>query len=463
MKKIIIILISLLVVLSACSSKLTNEEIMEKVLEKLENINTYKYEMKTNSDSDMTIFGQEVKVISEAIAKGKVDNENSNMKIETITKSESDGTKTETTEIKYTINGINYFKSGGKWYKMKVEADSKIKKTENQLEQIKEYMESGDIQILSKEDISDDIKNYLDSKLYYVVKINVDVKKLSETALQDNQALIENSEIDSTDVIKSSSVIYWINKKTFNIEKAKIDMVIDMDIELMKIASDTSIEIEFKDINEDVEIILPDEAKDARDYEEVLKEMTEGLGDMFGNLADKMENDDIDTGRNTNSGGTTISSTECENEMDEWEIKYCYWDLAVQEKDVEFCKKSIGTEFNCMLGVDKVKPIDLNKMIEVCENIEIDWKRMDCFDQVAKLKKNLELCNRSEFPISCLRKVDEKKDYNILELTTFCEGYDDQVEKEDCFYDIAMHRNDASLCDKITDKEWNKFCLEDLA
>ena len=104
--------------------------------------------------------------------------------------------------------------------------------------------------------------------------------------------------------------------------------------------------------------------------------------------------------------------------------------------------------------------LNTEKLIEICNAVSDEFDREMCFENTAIFMKKVELCKYSGSPGFCIEDVDVNKDIEMSKLITVCEGHSDEAY---CFYDLAYHRGDKSLCERagdmedICNEEWDEY------
>jgi len=263
------------ILLIGCSKELTTEEIQNKLIQANSNLNSYSVDMKMSMNMVTEMLGQQMNIKSDINSKGNIDRTNKKMVLKGTVKYDTSGMRTEMDTETYALDNYLYTKTMNMWMKMKLDKD--IWTQQDQVSQIVELVQSGTIERLEDETI--------DKNPYYVIKINPDLKKVVELALQQQQqSELLNQNMDFGDMIKSYSSTIWVNKKTFVIEKSKTDMKMLMTPENMgkkgtttsgEIEMDSSVEIKISNINKDFVINLPEEAKDAMDLTELKESLNQ--------------------------------------------------------------------------------------------------------------------------------------------------------------------------------------------
>lgn len=276
-----------IIFLTGCSNSLNNPKIQERLIAANSDLQSYSLESKATINMTAKILGKETSVRTDAESKGDIDRVNRRMALKNTVKSDMLGMRTEMDTETYVIDNQIYTKTMNMWLKMDMEQD--LWEQQDQISQIIALVESGTIERMDDETI--------DKEAYYVVKMNPDLKKVVEMALEQQQLELSDKDIDFSEIIKGYSSTIWINKKTFVIEKSRTEMRMIMTPENLgmnetedsgEIIMDSSIEIRMTNINKEVIINIPEEAKDAIDLtgskEDLDQGQVEGMDSITGNM-----------------------------------------------------------------------------------------------------------------------------------------------------------------------------------
>ena len=256
---IFLIIISLLLV--GCAEEYTEEQLQAKISEANSNIDTYSFDADMDIAMSMDMFGQQSETFMSVVSEGTIDNSNKKLLMDSFMSMDMGGVDTESEIKMYVVDDYQYTLTMGVWSKQELEEG--LWKQTNQLEKTIDLLESGTIEM--QEDDS------FGGERFYVFKIHPDLKKLFETAMVQEDSPLEYDGINLENMMQDYSVIVWVNKRTFIIEKSVIEMDIAMDSENLgsELTSDSSIqmtmnlETRIEDINKPVTIELPEEAKEA--------------------------------------------------------------------------------------------------------------------------------------------------------------------------------------------------------
>lgn len=273
MKKTILLLIIVATILvSACTENLTEEELAQKIFEANSNMDSYTAEMIMTMNMKTSIIGNPIDMNSITTSKGDIDRLNKKAKIKSSIKAEEMGINIQTDS--YVIDNFIYVKSMGNWIKMELNED--LWTQQDQVEQVTTLMDSGIIENLGEEK--------LNGESYYKVKITPDIKKMFEVSLKQENLFSNYESMNYEDMVKSYSMTIWVNKKSYIIEKTRTEMNLlmtsdnigeeDPEKELeSNIEMSTIIDVIISNINEEPDIVLPSEANDAIDYNEMFQDL----------------------------------------------------------------------------------------------------------------------------------------------------------------------------------------------
>lgn len=264
--KIMILAIGLaMMLISACTSEInmSDEELKTKLIDANTNIDTYSTNINMDMDMTIEIEGEELLIKSYTTLKGDIDNINKKMflegKVETTAFDRSD-----TIDMTmYILENELYVKTQGQWVKM-AEMQEDLWSEQNQLQQTIDLIESGKVQFLDEEKIN--------GQNYYVVEIQPDLEKLTKELLNQNELTTDEllKNINFEDALKNYSLLVWINKETYLIEKNVNEARLVLSAQDFgededgKIIMDYTTEMDMHSINEDVTITLPNDAKVAQ-------------------------------------------------------------------------------------------------------------------------------------------------------------------------------------------------------
>ncbi|MBU1199168.1 MAG: hypothetical protein KKF46_00410 [Nanoarchaeota archaeon] len=216
----LLVLVAGLLMLSACDTAgLTKEELQAKLIEANTNLETYSFDMLMTMDIMTEESGEQVTIKTQTTSKGTFDRIGKKMSLLGAMKLELNGQEQELDSNTYVIDNTIYTQVANQWIKMSLNAD--LWDQQDQVAQMLELINSGEIEILSDETI--------DGKDFYVVRIHPDLGKLVESVLKQQQNRdMFNTNMNFEDIIKDYKSALWINKKSFVIEKivSEVDMVL---------------------------------------------------------------------------------------------------------------------------------------------------------------------------------------------------------------------------------------------
>ncbi|MCX6777503.1 MAG: hypothetical protein NT157_01320 [Candidatus Micrarchaeota archaeon] len=162
----------------------------------------------------------------------------------------------------------------------------------------------------------------------------------------------------------------------------------------------------------------------------------------------------------------------------------CYKRVAVKTNNSGLCSKVQGTDFSKLCYAITTKNPSLCDTLEknrtnvvtqdacylelslysegqdFCANIQNKQQRSDCYYEVAKIKKDASLCDKVEYIDHefCLAVATQN--------LSACEGLQNNIQKEgysvnpkdDCYYQIALFKNNPSICSMIGDNWYRGLC-----
>lgn len=257
-----------LFIFSGCST-ITPEELQDKLI--MANTGIEKYSLDMNMDTNMVVKmdSKEMTVTSTLDSKGYFDNTKKTMMLKGTAVTMASGMKQESEIESYVVDNFLYSKSGIVWMKMELSDD--IWNQQNQISQMVELAKSGKLTLQKDETI--------DGKNYYVATLEPDIKKMVEIALQSQIEAFEQLDLNLEEMIKDYSSTLWINKETFVIEKSKSYVRMELPSDMFGTGSVgvsenpiiiSNVELKIYDIGKELSITLPEEAKDAQDFSELM-------------------------------------------------------------------------------------------------------------------------------------------------------------------------------------------------
>jgi len=156
---------------------------------------------------------------------------------------------------------------------------------------------------------------------------------------------------------------------------------------------------------------------------------------------------------NTNNDDTMPASEvfvqECEDQGAPTYIQWCYYHLARNTSQIAFCQKTQIYATQCALELDKDKTNTIQALAAVCDALGSGVYYHNCYYEIAMHRNNLELCKKTgDYVADCILSVDKDKTHTMEELIAVCEAMTLKAYKEICYARVAIHRNEPSLCDK---------------
>jgi hypothetical protein len=113
------------------------------------------------------------------------------------------------------------------------------------------------------------------------------------------------------------------------------------------------------------------------------------------------------------------------------------------------------------IDMEDLPPVRLPNSIELCEEIEDDMEKADCYIDVAISKSDFEICENIV--------VSDRKDkcyINVAEHTgdtSICEMVTDSSLREKCYFWVAGEEGEVSPCEEITDSSLQAMCYVEVA
>ena len=153
-----------------------------------------------------------------------------------------------------------------------------------------------------------------------------------------------------------------------------------------------------------------------------------------------------------------VSENLCENLMENSSKNLCFHELAILKKDSAICNKTAGRYQWCCGDLAKI-----TNNPKLCEEIDIDFERYEC---LADVTKNVSICEQIDFnkyKVACkikLGKITDAKKCNDV-VSKSIPTYKEEVQE--CVLKVALTIKDVSLCDLIDAKETRVRCLAQLS
>ena len=267
-KKIGALSLVLVMVLSftACAGLPSAQEIVDGVIESLDEIRTYQFDMDMTGGIAAEAEGEAYEATVVIDSNGVLDLENRQMKID-ITMVLSDlrpGEDEEEIGIEtYLVGDMIYMMLGPTWMKFDIPEGywGEMSQVESQIE----LLEAAQVKVIGSETI--------EGTDCYVLQLTPDMEQLWQLAMQQpklpGEEVPEVAEEFLQEMFTSFSVKQWIAKDTYFPIKAEIDMVIDPTSAAMglqvegSVPAGISMVLLFYNYNQPVSIELPPEAAEA--------------------------------------------------------------------------------------------------------------------------------------------------------------------------------------------------------
>lgn len=272
-KKILGISLALIMVISfmACSSEPSAQEIVDGVIESMDEIKTYQFEMEMTMDSTGEVGGEALDQDVTMENTGTLDLENEQMMSDTIVSSPGEQTMRIET---YVVDGMMYAKPEAPgeepiWIKNEIPAMVRERiKGGSGLENYQELLKTAGVEVIDSEKV-----NGVDC---HVLELTPDMAELYRTAtnpiggIGPSGVLPPVPEEYLQDLFSSYSVKQWIAKDTYFLMKAEVDVAMESTPEIMDYVGEEgeifiNITLTFLayNYNEPVSIELPPEAEEA--------------------------------------------------------------------------------------------------------------------------------------------------------------------------------------------------------
>ena len=204
----------------------------------------------------------------------------------------------------------------------------------------------------------------------------------------------------------------------------------------------------------------------------------------------------------------------CEKIIQKDQKDECYKEVGPEKKDAEICnkisdnsKKGINDiRGQCLSGVvrymikeDKPKPKEA--YLVICDTIQSEENKEECYKEVATNFSDPEICSKLKIPWEyndCYWVVAEQNVANVIkdnkskpkeDYLAICDNFQGEAYKgecyhwvavnfsdmkicggianllahDNCYWDIARQKEDASICNNLKNNSWSKECLDELA
>ncbi len=271
-KRILMMSLVLFMILSlvACAKEeeeLTSaQEIFDRVIESLDGIRTYQFDMDMTMDMAGEAEGEAFEVTMVMDSSGVVDVENRQMSMDATQSMSMIGQpEMEMGMEMYIVGDMIYMLTGmtgmeATWVKSEMPEGywEKVSQIESQLE----LLEAAQLEVIGSEMVGD-----IDC---YVLQLTPDLEQLWQFYMQQAQVSGEVPEESLQEIFQTFSVKQWIAKDTYFLTKAEIDIVMELTPEVMGFPEEqgamtmniTMIFLGY-DYNQPVSIVLPPEAEEA--------------------------------------------------------------------------------------------------------------------------------------------------------------------------------------------------------
>jgi len=139
-----------------------------------------------------------------------------------------------------------------------------------------------------------------------------------------------------------------------------------------------------------------------------------------------------------------------------------YYNTAIKNNNIGLCEKiiSIYVKSDCLRYFAKEY-----KDVSICDKITpftVSGEDQKCYEDIAIIKQDLSLCSKktdSKYIIDlCLHKVATQSNNSNI-----CDNIENKLTKNDCYNDIAENSKNIDLCQKILENTSFNFCINNLA
>ena len=270
-KKIVTISLALVMVLSlaACAEEPSAQEIVDGVIESLDAIRTYQFDMDMTMDMAGEAEGEAFEGTMAMDSSGASDLENRQMKMDmTMNMAMTGQPEMEMGMEMYLIGDMMYMLteiSGMEPMWVKSEMPEGYWGKMSQVDSQTELLEAAQVEVIGSESVEG-----IDC---YVLQVTPDLERLWQTVMQQAQVTGEApavTEESLQEMFQSFSVKQWIAKDTYFLTKAEIDMAMELTPELMGypeeeglLTMDIAMNLLAYSYNQPVSIELPPEAEEA--------------------------------------------------------------------------------------------------------------------------------------------------------------------------------------------------------
>jgi hypothetical protein len=237
-------------------------EVLEQEMIQANNqIKTYSVQSQVSADMKTTAMGQEVEMTTSVNSEGQVDKENGKMHLNSVMSMDmgeflGSNSQTSLQMETYVIGNEVYIKGPDEWMKMTGQQAIDYGSSQDQFGQTLELANMGEI--TSKE------QKQWNGKNYYVLTVNVDPMKMYESFFA-SQSMPTQQKQELQDSIKDYSLTLWVNTQTFVMEKIESYILMEVQKDQQTLTLETTTQTIVSNINEPVQITLPDEALNAEE------------------------------------------------------------------------------------------------------------------------------------------------------------------------------------------------------
>jgi len=274
-KKILAISLALVMIFpfGACAEEPLAQEISDGIIESLDDIRTYQFDMDMTMDMTAEAEGEALEMTMVIGGSGALDLENRQMKMDMTMSMAMIGEEVEMGREMYLIGDMIYMMTeipgmDSMWIKMKMPEGTWEEMTEQMsgLETYVGLLEAAEVEVIGSEKVGG-----IDC---YVLEVTPDMEQLWQLAMQ--QAEVAGEEMPDVaeefiqEMFHSFSVKQWVAKDTYFLTKAEIAIAIELTPEAMGfpeeegiVTMDIAMSLLAYDYNQPVSIELPQEAEEA--------------------------------------------------------------------------------------------------------------------------------------------------------------------------------------------------------
>jgi len=135
----------------------------------------------------------------------------------------------------------------------------------------------------------------------------------------------------------------------------------------------------------------------------------------------------------------------------------CYYDQALEKKDLNICSKAGVLVRSCILDLDRIAVQDSEEMYYICATYGTDANNM-CTLLISEQKQDANVCRHlfdnpssEDLLLSCLPSSDKALTNDINLMIDICgEMKDGSLFRDSCFIVLAEHRKEPSVCENIS-------------